>query len=86
MSMLVPCPFRGDHKIRSGHMHGSSQCPPLAGERGDHRRLKRLRKKHAKQAAKDMAGTVRGVSVAGTGKPSASSDKKAGVKKDGTKK
>lgn len=78
--MLVPCPFRGDHKIRKGHMHGPSQCPPPPGERGDHRRLKRLRKKHNKQVAKDMAGTIRGVAIAGTGKPSTSSDQKAGVK------
>lgn len=78
--MLVTCPHRGDHKTNRSRMHGPSQCPPAPGERGDHRRLKRLRKKHSKQVAKDMAGTVRGVSVAGTGKPSASSDKKAGVK------
>jgi len=76
--MLVPCRFRGDHKTNSSRPHGPSQCPPPPGEHGDHRRLKRLRKKHNRQIARDMAGTVRGVAVAGTGKPSASSDKKAG--------
>lgn len=78
--MLVSCPFRADHKIRLGRMHGPSQCPPPPGERGEHRRLKRLHKKHNRQIARDMAGIVRGVAVAGTGKPSASSGEKAGVK------
>lgn len=64
--MLVPCPFRGDHKIRNGFMHGPGQCPPPAGERGEHRRKKRLRKKHAKQQAEGMLDT-RGSAVAGVG-------------------
>ena len=76
--MLVPCPHRGDHKIRLGRMHGPSQCPPLPGEYGEHRRLRRLRKKHAKRVAEFHVD--RGAAVAGTGKPSASSDKKARVK------
>lgn len=76
--MLVPCPHRGDHKIRPGRMHGPSQCPPLPGEHGEHRRNKRLRKKHAKRAAEFHVD--RGAAVAHTGKPSASSDKKARVK------
>ncbi|OGM99253.1 MAG: hypothetical protein A3C71_01135 [Candidatus Yanofskybacteria bacterium RIFCSPHIGHO2_02_FULL_43_15c] len=59
-------------------MHSPSQCPPVPGERGDHRRRKRLRKKHAKRAAEFMVR--RGEAVAGTGKPSASSSEKAGVK------
>ncbi len=32
--MLVSCPYRADHKIRKGHMHGPSQCPPPQGKRG----------------------------------------------------
>lgn len=76
--MLVPCSFRPDHMIRRGHMHGPSRCPPLPGEYGEHRRNKRLRKKHAKRAAEFHID--RGAAVAGTGKPAASSDKKACVK------
>ena len=83
--MLVQCRFRGDHKTNRSRPHGPSQCPPPVGEHGDHRRRKRLRKRNSKKAAKFMAGTVRGVSVAGTGKPSASSDKKAGVKKEASR-
>lgn len=64
--MLVPCPFRGDHKIHSGRMHGPSQCPPPAGERGDHRRLKRITARlRAKKA--DGINESRGVAVAGVG-------------------
>lgn len=48
------------------------------GERWLHRRS---REKARKQRASDMVGIVRGVAVAGTGKPSASSGEKAGVKK-----
>ena len=81
---LVPCPFRGDHMIRNGHMHGSSQCPPAPGEYGEHKRSKRLRKKYTKHEA--QFHVQRGVAVAGTGKPSASSDQKAGVKNKLTKK
>lgn len=73
--MLVPCQFRGDHKTNASRPHGPSQCPPPAGERGEHRRNKRLRKKRAKRAA--QFHVVRGAAVAGTGKPSASSDKTA---------
>ncbi|OGN02375.1 MAG: hypothetical protein A2655_01425 [Candidatus Yanofskybacteria bacterium RIFCSPHIGHO2_01_FULL_43_42] len=76
--MLVPCPFRGDHMIRKGRMHGPSQCPPLPGEYGEHRRNKRLRRRRAKRAAEFSVG--RGEAIAGTGKPSASSEKRAGVK------
>ena len=74
--MQVPCPFRGDHKIVRGYMHGPSRCPPPPGEYGEHRRNKRLRKKHTKRAAEFRVD--RGAAVAHTGKPSASSDKKAG--------
>lgn len=53
----------------------------IRGKRGErHRHRKALAAARARRAA-DMAGIVRGVSVAGTGKPSASSDQKAGVKK-----
>lgn len=62
--MMVPCPFRGDHKIVSGRMHGPSQCPPPVGEYGDRRRNKRLAaRKRAKQA--DGFQNQRGVVVAG---------------------
>ena len=76
--MQVRCPYRGDHWIVKGRMHGPSQCPPSPGEHGEHRRLKRLRRKHAKRAAEFHVD--RGAAVAGTGKRAASSDKKAGVK------
>ncbi len=64
--MLVPCPFRGDHMIRNGHMHGPSQCPPAPGERGEHRRSKRL---HARARARQAEGEIekRGAAVAGVG-------------------
>ena len=75
---MVPCPHRGDHKIRNGHMHGPSQCPPVPGEHGEHKRRKRLR--HQKSLHEAEFATKRGEAVAGTGKPSASSGEKAGVK------
>lgn len=81
--MLVPCSFRGDHKIRQGHMHGPSQCPPPAGERGDHRRLKRLAARfRAKQA--DGMLDKRGEAVAGVGGNQAKSHRQ-GKKKAVTK-
>lgn len=76
--MQVPCPHRGDHKIRLGRMHGPSQCPPPPGERGEHRRHKRLARRKDKRDG--VYHVQRGAAVAGTGKPSASSDKKPGVK------
>ena len=84
--MLVPCPFRGDHKIREGHMHGPSQWPPPAGEHGDHRRNKRLR---ARFRARQSEGIIenRGVAVAGVGGNQAKSHrqgKKAAKTKTGT--
>ncbi len=84
MAKQIPCPFRGDHKIVRGRMHGPSQCPPAPGEYGENRRTKRLRKKHAKMDS--QFHVQRGEAVAGTGKPSASSDQKAGVKKAGATK
>ncbi len=62
--MLVPCPFRGDHKINSGRMHGPSQCPPIPGKHGD-----RYRSLHAKREARIVGKSfdVRGVAVAGVG-------------------
>ncbi len=65
--MLVPCPFRGDHKIRNGRMHGPSQCPPPPGEYGEHKRRKRLAKRHREREAEFTV--KRGVAIAGTGKP-----------------
>ncbi len=53
----------------------------IHGRRGERWVHRRSREKARKQRAADMAGIVRGVSVAGTGKPSASSGEKAGVKK-----
>ena len=64
--MLVPCPFRGDHKIRRGHMHGPNQCPPPAGEHGEHRRNKRLRLRAKVQQSEGIV-EQRGDSVAGVG-------------------
>lgn len=63
---LVPCPFRGDHMIVNGHMHGPGWCPPPPGERGEHRRNKRLR---VRLRAKQAEGIIenRGVVVAGVG-------------------
>lgn len=63
--MLVTCPHRSDHKTNRSRMHSPSQCPPPAGERGDHRRLKRLNKKKAKRDAEFHV--VRGEAVAGVG-------------------
>lgn len=75
--MLVCCPHRGDHKTNRSRPHGPRQCPPPRGKHGD--------RGHSLYAAKvRVLGEIklndRGAAVAGTGKPSASSDKKAGVK------
>ena len=63
-----------------GNRHAVGHCVP--GERhGERWRRRKSQDKARRQHQADMAGVVRGVSVAGTGKPSASSGEKAGVKK-----
>lgn len=71
MNMLVPCPFRGDHKIRQGHMHGPSQCPPAPGKHGD--RYHSLSAGGRKRPTKVLTFDERGVSVAGIHNAGASS-------------
>ena len=79
MGAQAPCPFRGDHTIRKGFMHSPTQCPPPPGERGEHRKMKRMRAQKKAERAKGII-EQRGITVTGSGKPSASSDKRAGVK------
>ncbi len=79
MNRLVPCPFRGDHRIVEGRMHGPSQCPPPAGEHGERRRNKRLAARKAKKANEGFI-EARGVAVAGVGGGQAKSHR-AGKKK-----
>lgn len=64
--MLVPCQFRGDHKTNRSRPHGPNQCPPPPGERGEHRRNRRLA---ARRRARQADGVIesRGESVAGVG-------------------
>ncbi len=61
--MLVPCKFRGDHMTNRSRPHGPNQCPPAPGERGDHRRNKRLAARRRAKQSEVM--DVRGVAVAG---------------------
>ena len=80
---MVPCPHRGDHKISPGRMHGPGQCPPPPGERGDHRRMKRIAARRRAEAAEFNVGIVRGVEVAGVGGSKAKTHRR-GKKKAGS--
>ena len=65
-----------------GDRHRKLGCPPPRGERGEHRRAKRLRKERARRDDRKLRGfDQRGAPIAGTGKVSASSKKKAGPTK-----
>lgn len=81
MAMQVPCPLRGDHMIRRGHMHGPSQCPPAPGEYGDHRRLKRIAARRRAEKAEDLKGSDnRGVVVKNTSGSKAKSHRRGKAK------
>lgn len=82
--MLVPCPFRGDHKIQRGRMHGPGQCPPPPGGSGEHWQRKRLAKHKAKRDA--VYHVQRGVAVSGIHNAGASSPNRGAKKSTEEKK
>ncbi len=71
------CPHGCGHRNRVGHQHARANCPPPAGKHGD--------RYHSLSPKKESSINVqlfdqRGSAVKDTGKPSASSDKRAGGK------
>lgn len=72
VSKCVNCGFRVGS---GGDRHRVGFCPPKSGIYGEHRRRKLL----AARARQQQEVAIRGVTVAGTGKPSASS--KGGARK-----
>lgn len=78
--MLVPCPFRPDHKIRKGWMHGSGQCPPPRGKHGDRGHSLYPHKVGGRYEAGDQATAGHGVSVPGIHNAGASSPNRGGKK------
>ncbi len=80
--MLVPCPFRGDHKTNDNRPHGPSQCPPPAGKHGD--RYHSLSPKR-EGPMKVLTFDARGVSVAGVHNAGASSPNRGKKKSEAEK-
>ena len=83
--MLVPCSFRGDHKTNLSRMHGPSQCPPPPGERGEHRRLKRIAARIRVEKAEEMkvmGADHRGIAVKNTSGSKAKSHRRGKAKID----
>lgn len=72
------CPHGCGHPTGKGGPHKKENCPPPAGKRGD--RYHSLSPKREQAQVGTQIFDVRGAPVKDTGKPSASSDKKAGGK------
>lgn len=81
--MLVPCPFRRDHKTNNCRPHGPSQCPPPPGKHGD--RYHSLSAGGRKRPMKVLAFDERGVSVAGIHNAGASSPNRGKKKSEAEK-